>query len=58
MKKTSTHKKRGRKPKGGKILEHTINNISIAPKPENIILHLLCKISDLNSNEIKNRTAK
>ena len=46
------HKKRGRKPKGGKILEQKISNVSITSKPENIILHLLCKISDLNSKEI------
>lgn len=51
MKKTTTHKKRGRKPKGGKILEQKISNVCITPKPENIILHLLCKISDLNSKE-------
>ena len=40
-------KKRGRKPKGGKIVENKniILNDKVVP---NIILHLNCKISDLN----------
>ena len=40
-------KKRGRKPKGGKIVENKniITNNKIIP---NIILHLKCKISELN----------
>lgn len=42
-------KKRGRKPKGGKIIKQKTSKISISEKPENIILHLSCKISDLSS---------
>ena len=41
-------KKRGRKPKGGKIITKLVN---IPPKPAqiaNIILHLKCSLSDLN----------
>ncbi len=42
------HKKRGRKPKGGKVVEVKnilVNNI---PKP-NIILHLNCKLDELDN---------
>jgi hypothetical protein len=52
-------KKRGRKPKGGKIVQHTI---VMAPKKEekpNIILHLKCSIKDLDENSefnMKNNT--
>ena len=42
-------KKRGRKPKGGKIIQQlTHNNIQKESKP-NIILHLKCSLKDLNS---------
>ena len=45
---TITIKKRGRKPKGGKIIQQPINlNNNIENKP-NIILHLKCFLSDLN----------
>jgi hypothetical protein len=54
------HKKRGRKPRGGKIIqENHTNNINI-PEVPNIILHLKCVLSDLktsnqlNSNKIDN----
>ena len=43
-------KKRGRKPKGGKII---IQNANIVPQKEakpNIILHLKCSIKDLQNN--------
>lgn len=44
------HKKRGRKPKGGIVVEQTKTINTIIPIP-NIILHLNCKLSDiLNSN--------
>ena len=40
-------KKRGRKPKGGKIIvEETINKVNDVIKP-NIILHLKCKLDDI-----------
>lgn len=43
-------KKRGRKPKGGKIIETSkiLENVKV-PEP-NIILHLKCKMADLNQN--------
>ncbi len=41
-------KKRGRKPKGGKIIQQiTNNNMQIEDKP-NVILHLKCSMKDLN----------
>jgi hypothetical protein len=47
-------KKRGRKPKGGKLTSKDDNNINEITPPENVILHLECNISDikdqLNSN--------
>jgi hypothetical protein len=51
MQKNSTHKKRGRKPKGGKIINQNINKVDILDKPENIILHLICKTSDISSKD-------
>ena len=44
------HKKRGRKPRGGKIIQENLvhnNNVSELP---NIILHLKCVLSDLKSS--------
>ena len=44
----TTAKKRGRKPKGGKIIQQiTNNNMQIEDKP-NVILHLKCSMKDLN----------
>jgi hypothetical protein len=45
-------KKRGRKPKGGKIIQQivTLNN-NKETKP-NVILHLKCSLKDLNSNNL------
>jgi hypothetical protein len=40
-------KKRGRKPKGGKIVKNEKNNINVSIEKKNIILHLKCKISDI-----------
>ncbi len=50
---TVVHKKRGRKPRGGKIIhENHIQNDS-NPEVPNIILHLKCVLSDLKkSNEL------
>jgi hypothetical protein len=46
-------KKRGRKPKGGKIIQQIISvNNAREPKP-NVILHLKCSIKDLQSNLIQ-----
>jgi hypothetical protein len=47
-----TMKKRGRKPKGGKIVQQIIpinNNKEIKP---NIILHLKCSLKDLHNNTL------
>lgn len=50
--KGNVNKKRGRKPKGGKIMTNiTSSNAEISEIP-NIILHLKCHISDLKSSEI------
>lgn len=47
-------KKRGRKPKGGKIIQHfTQVNVEKKNKP-NIILHLKCYLKDLNPNSSSN----
>lgn len=46
------HKKRGRKPKGGKLIEDKKEVIEVIQKP-NIILHLNCKLSEITSNELK-----
>ena len=45
-------KKRGRKPKGGKIIQQIIHsNINKDSKP-NIILHLKCSLKDLQTNTL------
>jgi len=47
------HKKRGRKPKGGKIVQ--VKNILIDNNYiHNVILHLNCSISDIQDNNIYN----
>lgn len=46
-------KKRGRKPKGGKIVANkTIINNNLSINKPNIILHLKCKVTDLNDNNM------
>ena len=45
-------KKRGRKPKGGKIVKQQINDNLIDPIKQNIILHLKCSISDIINNKV------
>jgi hypothetical protein len=46
-------KKRGRKPKGGKIIQQIVPlNNNKEPKP-NVILHLKCSLKDLQSNLIQ-----
>ena len=45
-------KKRGRKPKGGKIIQQIIPlNNNMDPKP-NVILHLKCSLKDLQTNTL------
>ena len=46
-------KKRGRKPKGGKITIQPQSNSHIQNELPNIILHLKCSLSDLNKNSIE-----
>lgn len=43
-------KKRGRKPKGGKIIQNIIQTDSNNENKPNIILHLKCSLKDLHSN--------
>ena len=43
-------KKRGRKPKGGKIVQQLIANENNKENKINIILHLKCSLKDLQSN--------
>ena len=45
-----SHKKRGRKPKGGKIIEKVKNNIFLNEVKPNIILHLKCNSKDINND--------
>ena len=57
---TLVHKKRGRKPRGGKIINENQMQSNNAPEVPNIILHLKCVLSDLkksnelNSNKVDN----
>ncbi len=44
-------KKRGRKPKGGKIVKTITNNIEPMLEEKNVILHLKCNLSDLTDND-------
>ena len=47
------HKKRGRKPRGGKIIHENQIQKNNSPEVPNIILHLKCVLSDLKkSNEL------
>jgi hypothetical protein len=47
-------KKRGRKPKGGKIIQHVVNNEPQKEEKPNIILHLKCSMKDLQTNSKDN----
>lgn len=40
-------KKRGRKPKGGKIIKQTVTNDNLPQAKQNIILHLKCSLNDI-----------
>ena len=44
---TSAHKKRGRKPKGGKVIQQIVNENASMHNVPNIILHLKCGVSDI-----------
>jgi len=45
-------KKRGRKPKGGKIIQQVILNDSNREIKPNVILHLKCSVKDLYTNSL------
>jgi hypothetical protein len=47
-------KKRGRKPKGGKIIQQIIPSLNLKETKPNIILHLKCSLKDLNNNLFSN----
>ena len=47
-------KKRGRKPKGGKIIQQISNAVNVKETKSNVILHLKCHLKDLNNNIISN----
>ena len=47
-------KKRGRKPKGGKIIQQLIVPNNITETKPNIILHLKCSLKDLKNNLFNN----
>jgi hypothetical protein len=42
-----THKKRGRKPKGGKVIQQLVHENVLIQDVPNIILHLKCSVSDI-----------
>lgn len=52
MNEPKVFKKRGRKPKGGKIIQHTITNDDQIDEKQNVILHLKCSMTDLD--DVKN----
>jgi hypothetical protein len=45
-------KKRGRKPKGGKIIQHVVSNNNNKETRPNVILHLKCFLKDLQSTTL------
>lgn len=47
--KESAVKKRGRKPKGGKIIQHIVSDESQKDDKPNVILHLRCSMKDLKT---------
>ena len=52
---TMKYKKRGRKPKGGKIIHNTLISNSDVIVKTNVILHLKCFLSDLDKNFIETK---
>jgi hypothetical protein len=47
-------KKRGRKPKGGKIIQQTVSINNNKESKPNVILHLKCSLKDLHINSTNN----
>ena len=50
----SVAKKRGRKPKGGKIIQQSLTNNNNKETKPNIILHLKCSLKELQTNNTDN----
>ena len=48
-------KKRGRKPKGGKLITKNINENECDPVPTNVILHLKCSLKEIEEDVIHNK---
>lgn len=48
---TKVFKKRGRKPKGGKIIQQSIATDEQTDEKQNIILHLKCSMADLENDD-------
>mgnify|MGYP006418004273 FL=1 len=48
-------KKRGRKPKGGKLITKDTRNKPSAPVPTNVILHLKCSLKEIENDVILNK---
>lgn len=48
------YKKRGRKPKGGKIIQNISNNELDVNVKTNVILHLKCFLVDIENNNVNN----
>ena len=46
-------KKRGRKPKGGKLITKNINENEREPVPTNVILHLKCSLKEIEEDVIQ-----
>jgi hypothetical protein len=47
-------KKRGRKPKGGKIIQQVVPTESLTNDKPNVILHLKCSMKDLQNSAVSN----
>ncbi len=48
-------KKRGRKPKGGKLISKNMNEKDAVPVPTNVILHLKCSLKEIEDDVILNK---
>jgi hypothetical protein len=51
-------KKRGRKPKGGKIIQQVVSNENQIEDKQNIILHLKCSMKDLQTTNSQNNVVE
>ena len=51
----SEPKKRGRKPKGGKLISKATDEKDSASVPTNVILHLKCSMKEIEEDVIQNK---